>query len=121
VAKYAREMDKQIDTIPSQAMEAMERYSWPGNVRELQNFIERAVILSPGNALRPPLGELERPAAVSANSGTLEQTERSHILKTLQDTNWVVGGRNGAATRLGLKRTTLIYKMQKLGINRLAT
>jgi formate hydrogenlyase transcriptional activator len=120
VDKYAREMDKHIDTIPNQAMQAMERYSWPGNVRELQNFIERAVILSPGNALRAPLGELERPAAVPGNSGTLEQTERSHILKTLQDTNWVVGGRNGAATRLGLKRTTLIYKMQKLGITRLA-
>ncbi|HVP50795.1 MAG TPA: sigma 54-interacting transcriptional regulator [Terriglobales bacterium] len=120
VAKYARETNKKIDTIPEQAMEAMTRYSWPGNIRELQNFIERAVILSPGNTLRAALGELDRPAAAPANSSTLEQTERSHILKILQDTNWVVGGRNGAAKRLGLKRTTLIYKMEKLGITRLA-
>ena len=119
VAKYAREMNKVIEDIPDEAMEAMTRYSWPGNVRELQNFIERAVILSMGKVLRAPLGELERTAtAVSANLNTLEETERSHIRKALEETNWVVGGRNGAAKRLGLKPTTLIYKMQKLGIAR---
>ena len=119
IAKYAREMNKVIEHIPDEAMEAMTRYSWPGNVRELQNFIERAVILSMGKVLRAPLGELDRTAtAVSANLNTLEETERSHIRKVLEETNWVVGGRNGAAKRLGLKRTTLIYKMQKLGIAR---
>ena len=121
VAKYAREMNKKIEDIPDEAMEAIARYSWPGNIRELQNFIERAVILSPGKVLRAPLGELERTAAAaSTNLTTLEEAERSHILKVLGETNGVVGGRNGAAQRLGLKRTTLIYKMQKLGITRLA-
>ena len=119
VAKYAREMDKNIDEIQSEAMEAMSRYSWPGNVRELQNLIERAVILSPGRVLRMPLGELERMAAAApASVNTLEDAERSHIRKALEEANWVVGGQNGAAKRLGLKRTTLIYKMQKLGIAR---
>ena len=119
VAKYAREMNRTIENVPDDAMEAMTRYFWPGNVRELQNFIERAVILSPGKMLRAPLGELERaPAAAPTGSSTLEETERSHILKVLGETNGVVGGRNGAAKRLGLKRTTLIYKMQKLGIAR---
>jgi len=122
VAKYAREMNKKIEDIPDEAMEAITRYSWPGNIRELQNFIERAVILSPAKVLRAPLGELERTAAAASTSlTTLEEAERSHILKVLGETNGVVGGRNGAAQRLGLKRTTLIYKMQKLGITRLAT
>jgi len=122
VAKYAREMNKKIEDIPDEAMEAIARYAWPGNIRELQNFIERAVILSPAKVLRAPLGELERTAAAApANLNTLEEAERSHILKVLGETNGVVGGRNGAAQRLGLKRTTLIYKMQKLGITRLAT
>jgi formate hydrogenlyase transcriptional activator len=118
VSKYAREMNKAIEDIPDEAMEAITRYSWPGNVRELQNFIERAVILSPGKVLRAPLGELERAAPAPASPSTLEETERNHILKILGETNGVVGGRNGAAKRLGLKRTTLIYKMQKLGIAR---
>jgi formate hydrogenlyase transcriptional activator len=120
VVKYSREMNKKLTEIPDEAMAAMTRYSWPGNIRELQNFIERAVILSPGNVLRAPLAELDhaaaRPPAASGSSGTLEETERNHILKVLAETNGVVGGRNGAAKRLGLKRTTLIYKMQKLGI-----
>jgi formate hydrogenlyase transcriptional activator len=117
VGKYAREMNKKIETIPDDAMQAIARYSWPGNIRELQNFIERAVILSPGKVLHAPLGELERAAAaLPANLTTLEDAERSHILKALSESNGVVGGRNGAAQRLGLKRTTLIYKMQKLGI-----
>ncbi|MGC2324986.1 MAG: helix-turn-helix domain-containing protein, partial [Terriglobales bacterium] len=101
------------------AMEAISRYFWPGNIRELQNFIERAVILSPGKVLRAPLAELERATVIaSANVNTLEDAERSHIRKALEESNWVVGGRSGAAKRLGLKRTTLIYKMQKLGISR---
>ena len=116
VSKYAREMDKKIDAIPDEALEAITRYSWPGNIRELQNFIERAVILSPGTVLRAPLAELERAAAAATNLSTLEETERNLIVKVLHETKGVVGGRNGAAKRLGLKRTTLIYKMQKLGI-----
>jgi formate hydrogenlyase transcriptional activator len=117
VTKYAREMNRKIETIPEGAMQAIARYAWPGNIRELQNFIERAVILSPGKELRAPLGELERTAAAApASLTTLEDAERSHILKALSESNGVVGGRNGAAQRLGLKRTTLIYKMQKLGI-----
>jgi formate hydrogenlyase transcriptional activator len=117
VARYARAINKNIQDIPDEAMEAMAHYSWPGNIRELQNFIERAVILSPGKILCAPLGELERTAvAAPATNSTLEETERNHILKVLAETNGVVGGRNGAAKRLGLKRTTLIYKMQKLGI-----
>ena len=119
VAKYAREMNRKIEEIPAEAMEAISRYSWPGNIRELQNFIERAVILSPGKTLQAPLAELERAAAVApASVNTLEDAERSHIRKALEESNWVVGGRNGAASRLGLKRTTLIYKMQKLSISR---
>jgi formate hydrogenlyase transcriptional activator len=117
VAKYAREMNKKIDVIPEEAMEVITRYPWPGNVRELQNFVERAVILSPANLLHATLGELER-TAVAPNLNTLEEAERDHILRALGESNWVVGGRNGAAKRLGLKRTTLIYKMQKLGIER---
>ncbi len=119
VAKYSREMNRKIEDIPEEAMDAISRYFWPGNIRELQNFIERAVILSPGKVLRAPLAELERATVIaSANVNTLEDAERSHIRKALEESNWVVGGRSGAAKRLGLKRTTLIYKMQKLGISR---
>jgi formate hydrogenlyase transcriptional activator len=119
VQRYARTMNKKVDTIPANVIEALERYDWPGNVRELENFIERAVILSPGSTLRAPLAELKqasRPAP--AADGTLEETERAHILNVLRETKWVVGGPRGAAARLGLRRTTLIYKMQKLGISR---
>ncbi|HEX4076208.1 MAG TPA: sigma 54-interacting transcriptional regulator [Candidatus Acidoferrales bacterium] len=118
VAKYARLMNKKISTVPDEAMEALRGYPWPGNIRELQNFIERAVILTPGPTLRPPLSELKRLAAPRTRSGTLEDVEREHILQTLQDTKWVVGGPRGAAARLGLKRTSLVYKMQRLGISR---
>ncbi|MBI2349255.1 MAG: Fis family transcriptional regulator, partial [Deltaproteobacteria bacterium] len=89
----------------------------PGNVRELENFIERAVILSPGPELRVPLAELKtatEPAPHSTN--TLEEAEREHILKVLKDTDWVVGGPSGAAARLGIKRTTLQSRIKKLGI-----
>ncbi|XCB35620.1 sigma 54-interacting transcriptional regulator [Tunturibacter psychrotolerans] len=113
---YARRMNKRIDTIPAETMDALVRYSWPGNVRELQNFIERAVILSPHTILRAPTSELE-PFTAARQSNTpmtgLEEVERDHILCALEASDWVVGGRNGAAERLGMKRTSLVYKMRK--------
>ena len=118
---YTRRMNKRIEEIPSETMEALVRYRWPGNVRELQNFIERAVILSPHTVLRAPISELE---PFSANKGLnlpitgLEELERDHILRVLEASNWVVGGRNGAAERLGMKRTSLVYKMRKFQLNR---
>jgi formate hydrogenlyase transcriptional activator len=119
VEKYATLMDRKIETIPPEAMEALTRYHWPGNIRELQNFIERTVILSPGKVLRAPLSELKQPVAEApAQGSTLEQVERDHILRALQETRWVIGGPHGAAARLGLKRTSLVFKMQKLGITR---
>ncbi|MBA5870167.1 MAG: Fis family transcriptional regulator, partial [Nitrospira sp. CR2.1] len=94
-------------------------YGWPGNVRELENFVERAVILSSGSELFVPAAELKRPALPPNGSATtLEEAERDHILKALRETNWVIGGSSGAAARLGMKRTTLQSKMQKLGISR---
>lgn len=122
---YARRMNKRIDEIPSQTMDALTRYSWPGNVRELQNFIERAVILSPGSVLRAPTSELQPflprregnlPVADPPTMTGLQEVERDHILRALEAANWVVGGRNGAAARLGMKRTSLVYRMQKLRI-----
>jgi formate hydrogenlyase transcriptional activator len=117
VEKYARRMNRCIETIPSQAMEVFVRYSWPGNVRELQNFIERAVILSPGASLRPPLAELKK-AMQSRTSklSTLEEVEREHVLRAIRESNWIIGGPNGAAIRLGMKRTTLAYRIRKLKI-----
>jgi formate hydrogenlyase transcriptional activator len=118
---YARRMNKRISEIPSETMDALVRYSWPGNVRELQNFIERAVILSPHSVLRAPTTELEPfQAHRGANipmSG-LEEVERDHIVRALEASNWVVGGHNGAAERLGMKRTSLVYRMRKLGVSR---
>jgi formate hydrogenlyase transcriptional activator len=118
---YARQMNKKIDTVPSETMDALVRYRWPGNVRELQNFIERAVILSPHIVLRAPTSELE-PFSASREPNLhmtgLEEVERDHIVRALEASNWVVGGRNGAAERLGMKRTSLVYKMRKLGIGR---
>src|SRR5215469_12383962 len=118
VDKYARGMNRRIETIPSQAMEVMATYSWPGNVRELQNFIERAVILSPGSVLRAPLAELKEAAPQGANSklSTHEDAERDHILRALRESNWILGGPDGAAVRLGMKRTTLAYRIRKLKI-----
>jgi formate hydrogenlyase transcriptional activator len=123
VQKYARRMRKRVDNIPTAAMKALSQYHWPGNVRELENFIERAVILSRGSELQPPLGELEKrkktsSAVSSGNSFTLEEAEREHILRALQDTNWVIGGPTGAAARLGMKRTTLHSLVKRLGITR---
>jgi len=117
--KHARRMGKRIESIPAEAMDALSRYHWPGNIRELQNFIERSVILSPGSVLRAPLAELEAVRDVPpANITTLEIAERGHIMRALEETRWVIGGPKGAAARLGLKRTTLQSKMQKLGIVR---
>jgi formate hydrogenlyase transcriptional activator len=120
-ALHARRMNKRIDDIPPETMDALVRYHWPGNVRELQNFIERAVILSPRSVLRAPVIELEPfnpyKEADVAMSG-LAEVERDHILRALEASNWVIGGRNGAAQRLGMKRTSLNYRMQRLRISR---
>ena len=119
VDKYAQRMNKQIETIPKQAMAALCRYSWPGNIRELQNFIERAVILTPGSVLQIQINELQPSGPIASTvGGTLEDVERQHILEALRETGSVIGGQQGAAARLGLKRTTLLSKMQKLGISR---
>jgi formate hydrogenlyase transcriptional activator len=124
MAHYARRMNKSIDQIPIETMNALVRYRWPGNVRELQNFIERAVILSPHSVLRAPVGELEPfnafPERDVLISG-LAEVERDHIVRALDASNWVIGGPNGAAERLGMKRTTLVSRMQKLGISRPST
>jgi DNA-binding NtrC family response regulator len=119
VDTYAQRMNKRIETIPEEAMEALCRHAWPGNIRELQNFIERAVILTPGSTLQIQVSELERSTPItSTTANTLEDMEREHILQTLQETGGIVGGRHGAALRLGLKRTTLLSKMERLGISR---
>jgi len=121
VEHYARRMNRAIETIPSETMEALTRYRWPGNIRELQNLIERAVILSPGPVLRVPLGDLELRVATGQHNGrpqTLEEAERGHIVATLTDTKWVVAGPRGAAARLGMNRSTLQFRMKKLGIVR---
>jgi formate hydrogenlyase transcriptional activator len=118
---YSRRLNKGINEIPPETMGALVRYRWPGNVRELQNFIERAVILSPHSVLRAPISELEpfhahREGNIPMTG--LEEVERDHILRALEASNWVVGGRNGAAERLGMKRTSLVYRMRKLRIGR---
>ena len=116
---YARRMDRQIEHIPPETMSALVSYQWPGNIRELQNFIERSVILSSTTVLDPPLATLKIAAEVeSLGAITLEDAERDHIRKTLEQTRWVVAGPNGAAARLGIKRSTLYFRMQKLGISR---
>jgi formate hydrogenlyase transcriptional activator len=123
VQKYARRMKKPIDTIPTKAMSALVDYHWPGNVRELENFIERAVILSRDAELDIPVAQFsQRKKFASGNSAgvlsTLEQAEREHILRARRETNWMIGGNAGAASRLGMKRTTLQSRMRKLGIAR---
>jgi hypothetical protein len=119
--KYARRMGKQIESIPNETMDALSRYSWPGNIRELQNLMERAALLSTGPSLRVPLAEILNDPGLSAAGGgnALEQAEREQIVRSLRESNWVVGGARGAAARLGLKSTSLAYKIQKLGISRL--
>jgi formate hydrogenlyase transcriptional activator len=114
-----RRMGRQIEHIPAETMSALSSYHWPGNIRELQNLIERAVILSNSGVLPNPLPAAgTRPVAVSSAAATLKDSERAMILRTLEAAAWVIGGPNGAAAKLGLKRTTLICKMQKLGISR---
>jgi formate hydrogenlyase transcriptional activator len=115
--QFARQMRKDIATVPSETMEALCRYHWPGNVRELQNLVERAVILSSGPVLRVPVDELHATAPAPVE-GTLEGAERRHIVQALEASNWVIAGPQGAAARLGLKRSTLQFRMQKLGISR---
>ncbi len=117
-ALYSQRMNKRIDVIPPDTMDALVRYAWPGNVRELQNFIERAVILSPRSELRAPTSELEplqpnKRGNIPMNG--LAEVERDHILRVLEASNWVI---SGAATRLGMKRTSLTYRMKKLRIRR---
>jgi formate hydrogenlyase transcriptional activator len=121
---FGRRMSRPIEEIPQETMSALGSYQWPGNIRELQNLIERAVILSNDGVLPnplPPVG-IQRVTVASAAPATssisLRDSERNLILRTLEAVGWVIGGPKGAATRLGLKRTTLIHKMQKLGISR---
>jgi formate hydrogenlyase transcriptional activator len=119
--KLSRRMNKRIETIPAEAMDAMIRYRWPGNIRELENFVERAVILSRDSTLQAPIAELrtiDAPPLPSAEPATRDEAEREHILKVLRETDWMIGGANGAAARLGMKRTTLQSRMKKLGISR---
>jgi formate hydrogenlyase transcriptional activator len=139
VQRFSRSLNKEVQYIPADAMEALERYSWPGNVRELENLIERAVLLSPGKQLLIPLAELKDTSGSAAASGaetpspfasyaassaltssisTLEEAERQHILRALKQTQWRIAGPKGAATLLGMKRTTLQARMRKLGLRR---
>jgi DNA-binding NtrC family response regulator len=119
VDKYSQRMNKRIDVIPEETMAALCRYSWPGNIRELQNLIERAVIMTPGNVLQIQASDLQESNRTLSNmAGTLEDVERQRILQALREAGAVIGGPHGAAVRLGLKRTTLLSKMQKLGISR---
>jgi len=117
VAKFAACLNKPIDLIPDEVVEILKAHDWPGNIRELQNVIERAVLFSPGSVLRLPL-DLKQPLSQRSESAsrTLADADREHILETLKQTGWMIGGQDGAANRLGLPRTTLIYKMRKLGI-----
>jgi len=112
---FADQMGKEIDEVPPEVMQAFVNHAWPGNIRELQNFIERSVILTSGNVLRPPLAALH---CAALGAVTLEDAEREHIRKTLEHTGWVVAGAHGAAARLGIKRSTLYFRMKKLGIVR---
>jgi formate hydrogenlyase transcriptional activator len=129
VQKFSRSLNKLVQYVPSDAMDALVAYSWPGNIRELENLLERAVILSPSKELRVPLSELrnalatpveESPVAISTSApvATLEEAERQHILRALRQTEWRIAGPRGAATLLGMKRTTLQARIRKLGIRR---
>lgn len=117
VAKFAARLNKPIDSIPAEVMAVLKAHDWPGNIRELQNLIERAVLFSPGSVLRLPLDlkPTVKPRSEGA-SRTLADADREHILEALKQAQWLIGGQDGAANRLGLPRTTLIYKMRKLGI-----
>jgi formate hydrogenlyase transcriptional activator len=118
VEKFAARLNRPIDSIPDEVIAALKAHDWPGNIRELQNFIERAVLFSPGTVLRLPMDFRQMVAqSPESDSRTLADANREHILETLSQTNWMIGGNDGAANRLGLPRTTLIYKMRKLGID----
>jgi formate hydrogenlyase transcriptional activator len=118
VQKFARRMSKSIESIPEKTMDALRGWEWPGNVRELENFIERSVILTQGSVLVSPLSELEATSAERESvDETLAATEREHILRALRESRGQIGGLKGAATRLGLKRTTLQSKLKHFGIN----
>jgi formate hydrogenlyase transcriptional activator len=119
--RFAQRMGRRIESIPSAAMDALVRYPWPGNIRELQNIIERAVILSPGPSLQVTLADLPpAPAHITTVVApvTLADAEREHIITILRETDWMVGGTKGAAARLGMKRSTLQWRMKKLGIEK---
>jgi DNA-binding NtrC family response regulator len=119
--RFARRMNRTIETIPAETMAALTRYPWPGNIRELQNLIERAVILSHGPVLQVPLQDLDKNTALRRDNGkdqTLEAAERAHILTILKETRWVLAGPRGAAVRLGMNRSTLQFRLKKLGIVR---
>ena len=124
VARFSARLNKPIDVIPDEVIEVLNARAWPGNIRELQNVIERAVLFSPGSVLRLPPAEPKQPTEPkqsserpsTTTSRTLADTVREHILEALEQTGWTIGGQYGAARRLGLARTTLFYKMQKLGI-----
>ncbi len=119
VQYFARKINRGIDTIPSETMEALVRYGWPGNIRELQNLIEHSVIVSPGPLLQVPLAALQfqtAPARAGTRRRTLDEVDREFILATLKETKWVISGPNGAAARLGMNRSTLQFRMRKLGI-----
>jgi formate hydrogenlyase transcriptional activator len=121
VQHFARRMNRTIETISSDTMESLVRYQWPGNIRELENVMERAVILSSGPVLKVPLEDLRdrvAPGQVNGTHRTLEEAERAHILATVKETKWVLSGPRGAATRLGMNRSTLQFRMKKLGIVR---
>jgi formate hydrogenlyase transcriptional activator len=121
IALYAERMNRVIDVVPSETMDQIVAYDWPGNVRQLQNFVEHGVIVTKVQIFQPALSQLHSDKAVSQNgkiasTKTLEDATRDHVLQTLEDTQWVVGGRHGAAARLGIARTTLIAKMRRLGL-----
>jgi formate hydrogenlyase transcriptional activator len=130
VQTFSRKLNKIVEYVPAEAMQALTNYDWPGNIRELENMIERAVLLSPGKELRIPVSELvssgvaltsgraARAEPAGAHLSTLEEVERQHILRVLRETSWRVAGGNGAAALLGMKRTTLQARMRKLGIRR---
>jgi formate hydrogenlyase transcriptional activator len=117
IAMYTGRMNKRVETIPPEIMEAILRYDWPGNIRELQNFIERGIIISRSPVFRPDLDQIQhQKVRLPRNNKTLDEATRNHIVQTLNDVNWVIGGAHGAAKRLGTARTTLISKMRRLGI-----
>jgi formate hydrogenlyase transcriptional activator len=121
IRKFCLRMDRHVDSIPTATMQALLAWDWPGNVRELENLMERSVILSDRSVLRVPLSELhdrKHPDRAGSSDRTLDEAERQHILRVLRETRGKLSGPEGAAKRLGLKRTTLQSKMQRLKISR---